>query len=302
MQQAGWQARLALRYERQGACLASESGDARPVATPATAPSSATRTVARHVHEGPLRILQSLYPEGEAICHNVLVHPPSGLVSGDRLDITVDVDAGAHGLVTTPGATRFYRSAGAPAVQHARLRLARDARLEWLPMESLCFSGCEAENRLSLQLEPGAEAMAWDITALGLPHAGKPFEAGSIGQHLEVDGGWLERGRIEAQDRRLMDGPLGLAGQRCIATLFLAAGTPLQADRREQALSLARDVIEAHPLRALAGATAPDSQTVVVRVLAPVVEPAMQLLQSIRKAWRPALWRLAPTAPRTWAL
>ena len=38
------------------------------------------RCVARHVHEGPLRILKSLYPEGDAVCHNILVHPPSGLV------------------------------------------------------------------------------------------------------------------------------------------------------------------------------------------------------------------------------
>ena len=72
----------------------------------------AGRTVARHQHTGPLRILQSLYPEGDTVCHNVLVHPPGGLTGGDRLDIRVQVGSGAHGLVTTPGASRFYRSDG----------------------------------------------------------------------------------------------------------------------------------------------------------------------------------------------
>src|SRR5215217_9153785 len=82
------------------------------------------RSVARFRHDGPLRILQTLYPEGDAICHNVLVHPPGGLVGGDVLDIDVHVGEGAHGLVTTPGASRFYRSDGATAMQRTRLALA----------------------------------------------------------------------------------------------------------------------------------------------------------------------------------
>ncbi|MEY2800738.1 MAG: hypothetical protein RL513_322 [Pseudomonadota bacterium] len=274
-----WHAHLALHYERQGA-----------------------RTVARHRHEGPLRILQSLYPEGDAICHNVLVHPPSGLVGGDILDIDIRLEAGCHGLVTTPGATRFYRSEGEAAVQRTRVRVADGARLEWLPMEALCYSGCRAENRLTLSLDPSAQALGWDVTALGLPEAGQPFASGSLLQHLEVEGGWLERGHIDAGDVRLMNGPLGLAGQRCMATLFFAAGTPIDAALRERALESARELIEDHPLRAQAGATSPDPTVLVVRVLAPVVEPAMQLLKSVRHAWRAALWDLAPNPPRTWAL
>ena len=79
------------------------------------------RTVARHQHVGPLRILQSLYPEGDAVCHNVLVHPPGGLVGGDTLELSIHAAAGSHGLMTTPGATRSVTQANSAAGVRARV-------------------------------------------------------------------------------------------------------------------------------------------------------------------------------------
>ena len=261
-----------------------------------------TRTVARHAHNGPLRILQSLYPEGDAVCHNVLVHPPGGLVGGDTLDISATVGPGAHGLVTTPGATRFYRSTGERALQRTHLTLAEGARLEWLPLEALCYNACNAENHLTLNLAPGAECMGWDVTALGLPHAGQPFDTGRFVQHIEAPGLWLERGVIDAADHRLLESPLGLAGHRCMASLFFVVGTPLDRARRDTALDAARAVMDAHALKASAGATSPNGQVLVVRALAPQVEPAMQLLQQVRAAWRAALWQLGAEPPRIWSM
>jgi urease accessory protein len=260
------------------------------------------RTVARHQHSGPLRILQSLYPEGDAICHNVLVHPPGGLVGGDTLKLDISAHGSAHGLITTPGATRFYRSLGEPALQTTRIRLHDQARLEWLPLEAICHDGCLAENRLVVDLAPQAEFIGWDITALGLPHASQPFTRGSFCQHIELPGVWLERGRIDATDVRLMDGPLGLAGHRCMASLFFAAGSKLERGRRQAALDVAREVMDAHPLRGTAGATSPDAQVVVVRVLAPVVEPVTDLLRSVWTAWRRHLWCLSGSTPRIWSM
>lgn len=262
----------------------------------------AGRSVVRHQHNGPLRILQSLYPEGDAVCHNVLVHPPGGLVGGDTLDIKATVAPGAHGLITTPGATRFYKSAGELALQRTHLTLADGARLEWLPLEALCYNACHAENRLTIDLAPGAELMGWDVTALGLPGANQPFATGRFQQHIEVPGLWLERGLIDAADPLLLDSPLGLAGHRCLASIFFIAGSPLERSRRQAALDVAREVITAHPLAATAGATSPNGQVVVVRVLAPLVEPAMDLLKRVRGAWRGHFWQLPAANPRIWAM
>jgi urease accessory protein len=259
------------------------------------------RTVARFRHDGPLRILQSLYPEGDTVCHNVLVHPPGGLVGGDTLDIDIEAADGSHGLITTPGASRFYRSEGELALQRTRIRLAAGARLEWLPLEAICYSGCQAENRLSMEVAPGAELIGWDVTALGLPNANQPFEHGSYLQHIEVPGVWLERGRIDAADHRLLQSPIGLGGHRCMASLFFVAGSPVARARRDALLAQARTLLEASPLFDSAGATSPHPEVVVLRVLAPVVEPAMQLLRQVWQAWRSELWQLPAATPRIWA-
>lgn len=262
----------------------------------------AEKTVAHFRHNGPLRILQSLYPEGDAICHNIIVHPPGGLVGGDTLDLKFTAGAQAHGLITTPGATRFYRSAGESALQRTELLLEAGARMEWLPLEAICYSGCLGENRLTMRLAPGAELIGWDVTAFGLPAANQPFAQGSFCQHIEVPGVWLERARIAASDTLLLNSPLGLAGHRCMASLFFVAGSKLERNRRQQALDVARQVIEAHPLCATAGATSPDGQVVVVRVLAPLVEPAMTLIRQVWQVWRGHFWQLPVSIPRIWSM
>ena len=259
------------------------------------------RSIARFSHEGPLRIMQSLYPQGEAICHNILVHPPGGLVGGDRLDIGIHVHSGAHGLITTPGATRFYRSLGEPAVQSTEIQMQADARLEWLPMEALCYSGCLAENRLRLSLAPGAELLGWDISALGLPQAEQPFVQGQLLQHLEVPGIWLERARIRAEDHGLMNHPLALAGHRCLGMLFMVCGQALDRARRERLLEAARDVLADHPLGAMAGVTAVHEQVLVLRALGPLVEPVMDMLKKVWQVWREQAWQIQAPPPRIWS-
>lgn len=261
---------------------------------------AAARTRVHFSHDGPLRVLRSLYPEGEGVCHNVLVHPPGGLVSGDTLDITVRVREGAHALVTTPGATRFYKSSGQPAVQQTRIHVEAGGRMEWLPLETLAYHQCEAHNRLHWTLELGAQLMTWDITALGLPHAGQPFEQGSLTQRMQWPGLWLEHGVLRAEDLMLMDGPLGLAGQRCMGSMILASGTALTRAERERLLDATRDILDTHPQGQWCGITAPNEHMLVLRGLAPVVEPLMQLWQQVRVCWRKEHWNMPATVPRIW--
>ena len=274
-----WNAQLALNYSQQ-----------------------AGKTSVHFEHDGPLRVLKSLYPEGPGICHNVLVHPPGGLVGGDVLDIAVQVDAGAHALVTTPGATRFYKSNGQPASQRTQLSLAAGARLEWLPLETIAYNACDAHNTVMLNIVPGAQLIAWDVTALGLPLAGQPFHEGSLTQHIEWPGHFLERGVISAQDALLLNSPLGMAGQRCVASLILASGDPLERQLREALLESTHALLQTAPPGIFCGVTAPNPHMLVLRGLAPVVEPAMDVWKTVWAHWRSTLWQLPKHMPRIWSM
>jgi urease accessory protein len=272
-----WEAHLRLNYRREG-----------------------ERTVVHDRHSGPLRVLQSLHPEGPGICHNVVVHPPAGIAGGDQLLTELHLAAQSHALLTTPGATRFYRSLGAMAKQTVTARVDEGARLEWLPMETLCYRKAKAENHLRFELAPGAEMIGWDILGLGLPARGELFDEGSFTQQLEIPGVWLERGTIHGDDTRLLHSPLGWAGRSVLGTMWFAAGQALDPERREGLLSLAREHIGQAGQAIDAGATATHDQVAVVRVLAHRVEPAMNLFQSVWKAWRGLAWELSAQAPRVW--
>jgi urease accessory protein len=272
-----WHGHLALRYRRDH-----------------------DRTLAHDTHDGPLRVLKALYPEGDGVCHHVLVHPPGGIAGGDHLDIDVDVGANAHALITSAGAARFYRSDDKAASQIARLHVQQDARLEWLPLETIAFPGCHASNQVHFDLAPGAQCLGWDLLALGLPAADQAFERGQIEQQLHWPGVWLERGRIAAADTRLLDSPLGLAGHRALGTIWFASHVPWTTAERDALLESARELAANSEPAAMSGATAIDPRLVLLRVLAPRIEPLFTLMSQVRAAWRQQIWQMPAATPRVW--
>lgn len=260
------------------------------------------KTALHFLHDGPLRVLKSLYPEGPGICHNVLVHPPGGLVGGDVLDIAVQVERGAHGVITTPGATRFYKGNGHPAEQRTRLHLEAGARLEWLPLETIAYNACEAVNHLEFSLAEGAQLFAWDVTALGLPMANQHFDQGVLKQRIEWPGHFVEHGVIHASDELLLNGALGLDGRRCMGTLLFASGTPLPRQLREAMQESAHWLMQPASAEVVAGVTAPNEHMLLVRGLAPVVEPMWQLWKGLWMQWRTQAWSVSACAPRIWSM
>lgn len=280
MTDMGWQGHLRIDYTRD-----------------------AQRTVAHDLHHGPLRVLQRLYPEGDAICHHVLVHPPGGLVGGDALALELDLAPDTHALLTTPGATRFYRSEGQTAEQRVTARVAAGARLEWWPLETLAYDGCLAENHQTFHLAPEAEMMGWDVLGLGLPAAQQPWQRGHYRQRLTLPGLWLERADLRADDALLLDSPVGWGGDRVLGTMWMAMSCNRSTTEVEPLIEASRALMAAqHGLPVRAGITHPDPRLVVVRALASRTEPILTLFQALRAHWRQQAWGLAPHRPRIWAM
>ena len=182
-----------------------------------------TRPVMRR-HQGPLRVQKHLYGDGPEVCQHIIVHPPGGIAGGDRLDISASVGEQAWAQLTSPGAAKWYRASG-PAFQNIQLKVYAGATLEWLPQETIIYSGAQAELSTTIELQGDARLCYWDMVALGRPASGERFEQGHFQSQLSIrrDGQllWHERQRIVGGDG-LLDSAIGLAGQPVFATLIIS--------------------------------------------------------------------------------
>lgn len=69
----------------------------------------------------------------------MVLHPPGGIAGGDNLQIEVEAAPAAKGMVSTPAATKFYRSNQRLATQVQNIKLSAESQMEWLPQETLFF-------------------------------------------------------------------------------------------------------------------------------------------------------------------
>ena len=266
---AAWQAGLRLRFADDG---------------------GTTRLVERS-HHGPLRVQKALYPEGPRTCHAILIHPPGGVVGGDRLEIDAEVGAACHTLLTTPGAAKWYRANGKVTRQQVRLRALAGASLEWLPQESIFYHDAHVVLEHEVELAADARYIGSDILCLGRRASGEAFASGAIVQRTSIRRGgklvWWEQGRLAAGGAA-MGSALGLRGATVCATL-VGVGPTLPA-------ALMADIRALDPAL---GAT--QSKGVFsARYLCDDSQQARITMQRVWQALRPHLLGCAAPLPRIW--
>jgi urease accessory protein len=274
MAQAGWEARLALTYTLRG-----------------------TRSVlAAREHSGPLLVQKPLYPEGDAVCHTIILHPPGGIAGGDRLALNAKLGRGSAALLTTPGAGKWYKTLGERARLEQRFEIAGGAVLEWLPQPSIVFDQARADSKTDIFLEQDALYMGWDMNCMGRTASGERFSSGELRQCTEVwQSGkrlWCEYARLAGDDPMLASSA-GLAGCSVSATL-IAAGKDIRKDLLEQCRGIAHDAGEHTGITAL-------PHVLLARYLGASTEAAMHYFIALWSILRPALAGRAAAPPRIWA-
>ncbi len=270
---SGWEANLCLAYAYEG-----------------------SRTVLRKKsHTGPLVVQKVLYPEGQGVCHTIIVHPPGGILEGDQLQISVQLGESAHVLFTTPGATRWYKSSGKLASQHVRIQAAADACIEWLPQETIYFEHTHAQNLVIIDLASGAKFIGWEIACLGRKLASEQFLQGRVHQALRVtvDGRpiFAEQGHLAADDAALRSA-VGFDGCAVYATFVAYAPTltPLMLEQCRQCAAAADLKIGLTLIGNL----------LVGRALGDAVEPTRDIFVQWWKIIRETVCQQVAIPPRIW--
>ncbi|MEQ9357567.1 urease accessory protein UreD [Coleofasciculus chthonoplastes] len=188
----------------------------------------------------PLKVQRPFYPEGQGVCHTVVLHTAGGIVGGDRLSQTIHLQENAQALITTAAASKIYRSNGQRAKQQIHIHVEAGACLEWLPQETIVFNGAVYQQQMTVELAPGASWLAWEITRFGRTARKERFLQGDWRSHTEIwqqghplwiDRQWLPGGEA------VLDSPHGLAGQPIVGTLIWM-GPPVSSAIVDNARSL----------------------------------------------------------------
>lgn len=271
----GWRAHLDLNFERR----------------------VETTVLSRNLHKGPLQVQKALYPEGRGTCHVVVLHPPGGVAAGDELNVRALCAAGSRVLLTTPGATKWYRSERERAVQHVHLTLAGDAVVEWLPRENILFDGSNVAMHLDVDLADAATYVGWEILGFGRRASGERWSRGALRLCSRIRRAgrplWSETANVDAA-QGFAESVVGLRGCTVTGTLIVAGP-----ESSDDLLDSCRGVDR--PPRGGEVAITRMPRLLIARYLGGSTQDAFAWFSALWGVLRPELTARVACTPRVWA-
>jgi len=241
---------------------------------------------------GPLTVQRPFYPEKQT-CHVYLLHPPGGIVGGDELELIIDAEPNSDALMTTPGATKFYRSAGKTAHIQQQLNIAEKATLEFLPLENIYFPGAKVFSETNIHLNKNSRLHFWEMHCFGRPANNESFDSGDVTIKLNLfNANGLLLSERQVINQRELQRSCGARGYAVLSNMILAT----------EGLSeeLIEQLREVSLLSGVAGITRLDDQLLMIRVLSNRTLDVFNYFKEIWTLARPKTLQKSACPPRIW--
>jgi urease accessory protein len=174
----------------------------------------------------------------------VIINTAGGLTGGDRLNWQVVAGPGTRIDVTTQACEKIYKASAGTAEVTTEIRIGADARVDWLPQETILFDRASLFRKLDVDLDESAEFLAVEAILLGRKMMGEAMTSGLFRDRWRIRrSGKLihaEELRLEGEISRLTAGQAMLSGQVAFATVLYAGPAA------EARLPKVRPLLEGH--------------------------------------------------------
>jgi urease accessory protein len=171
------------------------------------------------------------------------INTGGGVAGGDSLAFALDLGAGAEAVHTTATAERIYRSIGPPARTDIALNVGPAARLDWLPQETILYSGARLNRRFEVEMAPDARLLMAETVVFGRVAHGEVLETGQLCDQWRIRRGgalvFAEAVRLDGQVAAALARPAVAAGARSAG--LIVALSPDAGDRIEAVRAVLAD-------------------------------------------------------------
>jgi urease accessory protein len=247
----------------------------------------------------PWKLLPPIYLDDTGAAYTLLVNPSGGLVGGDHLSIDMNVEQGAHVLISAPSANRVYRTEGPVSEQHVKITVGPGAVLEWFPEHTIPFAGSRFRQILHATLAPGATLLLWDAVASGRIARGERWAFTDLENEIRI----TTASGSSLLERYVLDpatdlGCVGLAEEWNYVASFYVVNDAMAPAVWSGLEAKIATILDTGPGEVLGGVSTPLIPGLAIKILTRTAPDLTSLLDALWAAVREELWNLPPVSLR----
>ncbi len=157
----------------------------------------------------------------------VIVNVAGGMAGGDTYKVEVEAQPRAHVVFTSAAAEKVYRALGEETRCDVRLTLGEDARMAFLPQETILFDRVRLRRSIEIDMAASARLVLCDLVILGRAAMGEDVRTLDWADQwrLRREGAliWADAARLQGDATDILAPKATGAGARAFGALIYAA-------------------------------------------------------------------------------